>query len=120
MKILGLPNGSVAPSATPVVTPQSGVPEYYVALHPASGRPGARNGVIVGDTRTGKTVAVIAPPAGTTIESVSAASDDRTFAVVAAPASGGPGLDDGLYLLTIAPGSAPTVVHAGERRFIGV
>jgi hypothetical protein len=108
-----MPNGSVAPRTTapaavnaPDIT-AAGVPEYYVALHPASGRPGAPNGLIVGDTATGKTVAVVAPPAYTSFVSVSAAADDRTFAVVAAPTSGGPGLDDGFYLLTIAPGGSP-------------
>jgi hypothetical protein len=108
-----LPNGSVAPRTTApaaVNAPDSraaGVPEYYVALHPASGRPGAPNGLIVGDTVTGKTVAVVAPPASASFVSVSAAADDRTFAVVAAPASGGPGLGDGFYLLTITPGGSP-------------
>jgi hypothetical protein len=88
-------------------TSGTGVPEYYVALHPVSGPAGVANFLIVGDTLTGNTVALITPPAGTTIVSVSGAADDRTFAVVAAPASGGPGLDFGFYRLTITPGQSP-------------
>jgi hypothetical protein len=105
--VRNMPNGSVAPPVTPAPATAGGLPGYYVALHPVSGRPGAPDGLIVGDTRTGKTAAVIAPPAYSTIVSVSGAADDRTFAVVAAPASGGPGLDDGFYLLAITPGGAP-------------
>jgi hypothetical protein len=110
-----LPTGQLTPttitttSATAPGTAAGGLPEYYVALHPVSADPGAPNGLIVGDTVTGKTVAVVAPPAATTLTWVSAAADDRTFAVVAAPASGGPGLADGFYLLTITPGGAPVV-----------
>ena len=98
---------STAPQATAPVPAADGVPGYYVALHPSAGRSGAPNGLIVGDTVTGKTVAVIAPPAGSSIVSVSGAADDRTFAVAAAPTAGGPGLDIGFYLLTITPGSSP-------------
>jgi hypothetical protein len=101
-----LPNGRVAPRVTATAIPEGGLPEYYVALRPVSGRAGAPDGLVVGDTRTGKTVAVIAPPAGTTIKSVSAAADDRTFAVVTAPAAGGWGFEP-FYLLTIAPGRSP-------------
>jgi hypothetical protein len=82
------------------------LPGYYVALRPVSGRAGAPDGLVVGDTRTGKTVAVIAPPAGTTFTSVSGAADDRTFAVIAGPISGN-SFFDSFYLLTIAPGSSP-------------
>ncbi len=101
-----LPNGRVAPRVTSTAIPKAELPEYYVALSPASGRAGAPDGLVVGDTRTGKTVAVVAPPAGTTVKSVSAAADDRTFAVVTGPAGGG-WESDPFYLLTIAPGSSP-------------
>ena len=94
-------------SATAPAPAESGLPEYYVALHPASGRTGAPNGLVVGDTRTGTTVTVIAPPADSTFVSVSGAADDRTFAVAAAPTAGGPGLDTGFYLVAITPGSTP-------------
>ena len=107
------PNGqvigaaTVIPTANTTIAAEGGLPEYYVALHPSASRSGAPNGLLVGDTVTGKTVAVVAPPAYTTIVSVSAAADDRTFAVVAAPTAGGPGLDDGFYLLRIMPGGSP-------------
>lgn len=96
-----------APGTTAPVTTAGGLPEYYVALHPASGSHGAPNGLVVGDTVTGKTVAVVAPPAHSTFVSVSGAADDRTFAVAAAPTAGGPALDIGFYLLTITPGGSP-------------
>jgi hypothetical protein len=109
-----MPNGRVAPSVTPVPAPATvdGVPTYYVALGPAAKTAGAPNGLIVGDTASGKTVATVPPPADSTIVSVSGASDDRTFAVAAAPASGGSGgsnsstAANAFYLLTIAPGGA--------------
>jgi hypothetical protein len=101
-----LPNGRVAPRVTSTAVPKAELPEYYVALRPASGRAGAPDGLVVGDTRTGKTVAVVAPPAGTTIKSVSAAADDRTFAVIVGPVGGG-WTSDPFYLLTIAPDSSP-------------
>lgn len=96
-----MPNGGVAPPIAPTATPASGLPEYYVALRPVPARPGAQNGLIVGSTRTGETVAVIAPPADGAFVSVTGADDDRTFVVTAAPASGGPGIDFAFYLLTI-------------------
>lgn len=111
--VRNLPREQIAQPTTatsPAIPPGligDAVPEYFVALLPGSGQPGPPNGLVVGDTLTGKTVAVIAPPAGTTIVSVSGAADDRTFAVVAAPASGGQGLDDAFYLLTITTGGAP-------------
>ncbi len=102
--IKDLPNGGPAPRVTAAVQPEGGLPEYYVALHPVSVHSGAPNGLVVGDTRTGKAVTVIAPPAYSSFVSVSGAADDRTFVAVAAPTSGGPGLDLGFYLLTLAPG----------------
>ena len=105
--VRNLPTEQIAQPTSVPGTNGEAVPEYYVALHPESGQPGPPNGLVVGDTLTGKTVAVIAPPAGTTIVSVSGAADDRTFAVVAAPTSGGAGLDDAFYLLTITTGGAP-------------
>lgn len=102
-----MPNGRVAPPATPTATPASGLPEYYVALHGVSGSGGLPNGLIVGGTRTGKTVTVIAPPAGIIFVSVTGAADDRTFVVAAALPTGGPGINFGFYLLTITPGDSP-------------
>jgi len=105
--VKNLPDGRVAPPATATSGVTDALPEYYVAIRPASSLAGAPNGLVVGNTRTGKTIAVIAPPADSTIVSVSGAADDRTFAVTAAPAAGGQGLDDAFYQLTITPGGAP-------------
>ena len=99
-----LPNGRVAPRATAVAPAEGRLPEYYVALHPVSGQSGAPNGLVVGETRTGGTVAYISPPPGSTFVSVSGAADDRTFAVAATPTSGSAGLDVRFYLLTTIPG----------------
>jgi hypothetical protein len=105
--VKNLPNDRVAPQVTEAGRITDALPGYYVAIHPASLRPGAPNGLFVGDTRTGKMIADIAPPAFSTIVSVSGAADDRTFAVTAAPTSGGQGVDDAFYLLTITTGGAP-------------
>ena len=105
-----LPNGRVAPratassSATAVAPAEGRLPGYYVALHPVSGQSGAPNGLVVGETRTGGTVAYISPPPGSTFVSVSGAADDRTFAVAATPTSGSAGPDVRFYLLTTIPG----------------
>jgi hypothetical protein len=99
-----LPNGRVAPRATAVAPAEGRLPEYYVALHPVSGQSGAPNGLVVGETRTGGTVAYISPAPGSTFVSVSGSADDRTFAVAATPTSGSAGLDVRFYLLTTIPG----------------
>ncbi len=46
-------------------------------------------GIVVGDSLTGKTLATFTPPARTTFLSVSAAANDRTFAVFAVTSSTG-------------------------------
>lgn len=66
------PNGRTVPS-----TATGGVPRYYVALH---GGPGLA-GLLVGDTFTGATLAVIPPPINTVFAGVTGAADDRTFVV---------------------------------------
>jgi hypothetical protein len=79
-----------------------------VALNqPASGTPAS---LVVGDTLTGAKIATVPPPAGGTFAGVTAAADDRTFAVDSEP--GSPGDESASlqprtwYLLRIAPGSA--------------
>jgi len=77
-----IPNGSmVPPNPTPSSSPATsatpgGVPRYYVAVT-------RQGGLIEGDSVTGQTLARIAPPPGLNFYSVTAAADDRTFAVVA-------------------------------------
>ncbi len=46
-----------------------------------------QNGIVVGDSLTGETLATFAPPANTIFESVTAAADDRTFVVFAVASS---------------------------------
>jgi hypothetical protein len=89
---------------TPVgpVPGETGLPRYFVRL---TGSNGVESGLIVGDTFTGRKVATVAAPKGLTFAGVSAAADDRTFAVDAGSAR----LPDDprfFYLLRIAPGSA--------------
>ena len=69
----------------PRPTPASGgVPRYYAALIP-QGKGITRNEVIVNDTFTGAPLATVKPPHGSTLGVVTAAADDRTFVVTAAP-----------------------------------
>jgi hypothetical protein len=102
----------------PVALPKS-PPRYYAALDDPVGTafsdplPSQHKGpvnVVVGDTRTGKTLATVRPPHGQTFVGLTAAADDRTFVVAAASFP----LPDGTtsaspatwYLLRIAPGTA--------------
>jgi hypothetical protein len=82
-----------------------GVPPYYVEVVACSGST-SRSGLLVGDTLTGKVAATVAPPAGLSFLSVSAASDDRTFAVFATPTGAGPQVAGWWYLLRLAPGTS--------------
>ena len=83
-----------------------GVPPYYVEVVACAGKSTSRSGLLVGDTFTGKVLATVAAPAGTSFQSVSAASDDRTFAVFATPAGAGPTVAGWWYLLRLAPGTS--------------
>lgn len=92
------------------------VPEYYVMLHQTSFTSVAS--LVVGDTRTGKQVAVVPAPAGGSFIGVTGAADDRTFVVDAVHGGmgfGGKGNPNYVaasarprtwYLLRISPGSA--------------
>jgi hypothetical protein len=89
-----IPNGAAVPSSTSTstTTGPDGAPRYYVALKKVSGNTGddtQQDGIVVGDSLTGTTLATFAPPARTTFESVTAAADDRTFAVEAITSSNG-------------------------------
>lgn len=86
-----IPNGGVVPP-NPSTAGPGGVPRYYVALKQPATYPDAATppaGIVVGDAATGGTLATFAPPAGTTFASVTAASDDLTFAVLAVTSSTG-------------------------------
>jgi hypothetical protein len=100
----GLPSAS---RATPAGAAPSvdGVPPYYVEVVACSGST-SRSGLLVGGTLTGKVVATVAPPAGLSFLSVSAAADDRTFAIFATPIGAGPKVAGWWYLLRLAPGTS--------------
>jgi hypothetical protein len=107
--IRGNPNRSVVPQLTPTTTaPADAVPRYYAALDPLTGKSGPVRGLLVGDTITGKTLAVIPPPAHMSYASVSAAADDRTFVAFAA-GTGASWLKGRWYQLHLAPGTAHPV-----------
>ena len=96
-------------TARPPAASASGVPEYYVALPPVpelgffSSAPDAA----VGDTLTGTRVATVPAPKGLGFGGVTAADDDRTFALGVQPRSGSsqPVLTR-WYLLRLTPGAA--------------
>jgi hypothetical protein len=104
----GAPPSAPAPSAGYTTVPRSyytTVPRYYAAI---TGSQDAA-GVIVGDDHTGKRVAIVAPPAGDSFITVTAAADDRTFALTAQVGPQSPTAGSNLYvwyLLRIAPGTA--------------
>jgi hypothetical protein len=113
--IRDIPNGSAVPPNPATSTGTGGVPRYYVALKQFPGAISSqRNGIVVGDSLTGKTLATLAPPARTTFESVTAAADDRTFVVFAVTSSSGSftgsakdtTLTGSWYKVRLAPGTA--------------
>jgi hypothetical protein len=104
------PAGSTIPAGT--------APEYYAALddpaHTAfngagPGRSPGRLNLVMGDTRTGKLVTTIKPPAGETFGGLTGAADDRTFVVAAWQFPAPEGLLTGnpaaWYLLRVTPGA---------------
>ena len=60
------------------------MPRYYAALIP-QGPQGFQNKLAVGDTFTGARLATLTPARGNWFAAVTAAADDRTFVVGAAP-----------------------------------
>ena len=103
------PTASSAPaSPTGPVAPIAGVPQYYVTQgEPAPGTDSWK--LVIGDTFTGKRLATIAPPRGTSWGSMTGAADDRTFVVSNIPtgdyAHGGVPVT--WYLLRVTPGQNP-------------
>lgn len=99
------PNARVVPASAPVSVPAGSVPRYFVEIDPSGESPASTSGLLIADTYTGQTVATVPPPAGMTFQSVSAASDDRTFVLFGTPAT--PQWSTGSwYQLRIAPGTA--------------
>jgi len=98
-----IPNGGRVSQSPAAVTPIAGVPEYYVATSLLP-KYGYQQGLIVGDTFTGKTIAV-PPPAHTTLDIVAGAGDDRTF-VALGESTTHPSAAPTWWKLTLAPGTA--------------
>ena len=101
--VRGPQNGGVVPPSAPLTAP-GGVPRYYVALDPSTGPGSSVNGLLVGDSITGKTLAVITPPAHMSYQGVTAAADDRTFLAFATE-SGGSSTAGLWFILVLAPGT---------------
>ena len=107
--IRDIPNGRVAPPARPAPA-VDGVPAYYAGLAKTSAAQTSPEQIVVGQTVTGKRLATLAPPAGTTFAGITGAADDRTFVVDTQPGSLDPESEPWQprtwYLLRIDPGSA--------------
>jgi hypothetical protein len=90
------------------VTPASGasaaasIPRYYVALAQTDST-GSQLKAVVGDDRTGRTVAVLSPSLSQNFYGVTGAADDRTFVVMNYT---GTTKQTTWYLLRLTPGAA--------------
>ena len=104
-----IPSGGVAAAARPAPA-VDGVPAYYAGLAKAGIAATSPEEIVVGQTVTGKRLATVTPPAGTTFAGITGAADDRTFVVDTQPGSldpeGEPWQPRTWYLLRIDPGSA--------------
>jgi hypothetical protein len=107
--IRDIPNGRAAPPTRPAPA-VDGVPAYYAGLAKTSAAQTSPEQIVVGQTVTGKRVATLAPPAGTTFAGITGAADDRTFVVDTQPGrlyqESEPWQPRTWYLLRIDPGSA--------------
>jgi len=120
--VRNLPGGSGAPAGPATATSgpagslPAGVPRYYVALKQLPPKKSTsldafQYAVVVADSVTGETLATFTPPANTIFQSVTAAADDRTFAVLAVSPAERFQNDHGTvtgswYKLVITPGNA--------------
>ena len=116
--------GASAPAAAPA-DPEA-LPEYFVAISglaitgplPPGGQSGAAkeplpDAVVVGDTRTGKRLATIKPPPGSTFAGVTGAADDGTFVldtVAIVPGLVSANQQRTWYLLRVKPGAPVTTL----------
>ena len=105
---------------SPPVDPEA-LPGYFVAIDGlaimgkiVSGRmtPVKADSVVVGETLTGRRLATITPPAGSTFAGVTGAADDRTFVLDSVPVASREGFlsvteQRTWYLLRIRPGATP-------------
>jgi hypothetical protein len=111
-KAAGRPIATPSPAASrPVIDPEA-LPAYFVALRDPSSQvewtTSPADPVVVAETRTGRQLLTVAPPAGATFVGITGAADDRTFALDAVQASGKPMMpgSHSWYLLRVAPGTA--------------
>jgi hypothetical protein len=123
------PDATQSASARPAAPADpEAVPRYYVAISgfeqlgkmPPAGQSGPAtdprpDSLVVGETLTGKRIATIAPPAGSTFAGVTGAADDRTFVLDSVAIK--PGLlfanqRRSWYLLKVSPGTAPAATMA--------
>jgi hypothetical protein len=117
---------SAAPTATAAPVDPEALPGYFVTIagfeaagpRPSPGQSGpvkdpSPDSVIVGETLTGKRLATIPAPAGSTFAGVTGAADDRTFVLDAVQIGARPGgvlwafQQRSWYLLRIRPGATP-------------
>ena len=91
-----------APGSAPApANSTASIPRYYVALA-YTGSTSAQMKAVVGDDRTGRTVAVLTPTASQNFYGVTGAADDRTFVVMNYT---GATNQTTWYLLRITPGA---------------
>jgi hypothetical protein len=98
----GPPPAPVTPTAGGSSSPLASIPRYYVALAGAGGTSSGMKAV-VGDDRTGRTVAVLNPSSSQNFYGVTGAADDRTFVVMNYTATT---KQTTWYLLRLTPGAA--------------
>ena len=98
---------SPAASGTGTAAPAT-IPRYYVSVTwVATGANTGHSGpLLVGDDRTGKVIATVAPPPGLAIADVRGTADDRTFVVEDAVSTAPTRLSYTWYVLRVTPGSA--------------
>jgi hypothetical protein len=97
------PAASTSAAASAAAAVPASIPRYYVALayvNPASSSPIE---AVVGDDRTGRKLAVIAPSASQNFYGVTAAADDRTFVLMN---YNNAQQETTFYLLRLTPGAA--------------
>ena len=92
--------GTTVPASSPSAA--ASIPRYYVALA-QTGSTSSQLKAVVGDDRTGRTVAVLNPTASRNFYGVTGAADDRTFVVMNYT---GTTKQTTWYLLRLTPGAA--------------
>jgi hypothetical protein len=98
------PNERVVPPSAPISVPAGSVPRYFAEIDPVGSVASPQDTLLIADTYTGKTLASVPPPAGMVFQSVSAASNDRTFVLFVTPSTS-KWSTGSWYELQIAPGT---------------